>query len=91
MTWKALLFLLASFGAFNLGAMFIGLGRSEAKAAEIGQVQAIKIERVEAQVQFNKQAADAGLSEARKDIQAVYQFLLTKRRQPRLETAKERP
>lgn len=84
-TWKALTFLLASFAAFFLATLVGAVSRAEdlvtAARAE-GREAVVALER---KVDTNKVAADAGMQEVRKDIQAVYNFLLTKQRQERLE------
>ncbi len=53
---------------------------SEAVRTSAASVQALKVE-----VQENKKAADASASELRGDVQAVYKYLVTRRRQTRLE------
>jgi hypothetical protein len=75
-TWKAILFLLASFAAFMLTAMALAVARAEDKVGAL-----------EAKVEDQKTYTDAGIGEVRKDVKAIYDFLLTRERQPRLEAA----
>lgn len=73
-TWKDLLFLLGTFilavGTVN----FYVIQRAEAQVATL-----------QGEVRQNKMEADAGVTEVRKDVQALYKFMVTSQRQPRLE------
>ena len=87
-TWKALLFLLASFALFVLVTMNSTISKAETinqttKAETQAALSALKQE-----VQMNKVQADAGVAEVRKDIKALYDFMLTRQRQDRLEKPK---
>lgn len=72
--WKDLLFLLGTFAFSVLTLNLYVVQRAEA------QVSALQ-----STVEANKQSADAGVNEVRKDLQALYNFMLTRERQPRLE------
>lgn len=87
-TWKALLFLLASFGAFLLTLVGIATARAEDAATKASVAARQAVSMLEVKVDANKREADAGTGEVRKDIQAVYNFLLTRQRQERLEAKK---
>lgn len=45
----------------------------------------VRIELLTVRVDRHKGEVDAGQAELRKDVQAIYQYMLTKQRQPRLE------
>jgi hypothetical protein len=91
-TWKDLakgalasLIVLAGFAAFLLNANKVAVNeaRAEASLAQTAAKQAVAT--LERKVDANKATADAGNAEVRKDIQALYNYLLTRQRQERLE------
>ncbi len=91
-TWKELMFLLGSFAAAMLLLQAQGLARAETIAEKASASSRAAVTGLEAKVDTNKAEMDAGLNalrgdiaETRKDNQALYQFLLTQKRQPRLE------
>jgi hypothetical protein len=86
-TWRGLLLLLAGYAAFNLTAVGLGIARAEdaARAAELATRATVSA--MERRVETKLEATDAGVAELRKDVKAIYDFLLTRQRQPRLEAA----
>lgn len=75
-TWKGIIFLLAGFAVFMIG--------TTAKQVDAAQEA---VSKLEAKVDQNKLSTDAGMAEVRKDLKAIYDYLLTNQRQPRLESA----
>lgn len=84
-TYKALLSLLGAFAVFQLGAVATGVSRSENTVSRATAETAASIQQLQAKVDRHKDEQDAGRAELSKDIQAVYQFLVTRQRQSRLE------
>ena len=84
--WKALIPLLGTI--LIVITMIVGGGISRADNAALRAESAAKaaVASIQKQVDDNKAAADAGNAEVRKDVQAIYNYLLTKQRQPRLES-----
>lgn len=75
-----------------VGVIVLVAGGAVARADIAGKEAAAEaraaVESLKAEVASNKHEADAGNAEVRKDIQAVYNFLLTKKPQERLEKPK---
>jgi len=87
-TWKGLAgIMVASLGVVSL---LVGgaVARADASASKAEQAAKAAVASLEVKVDSNKRESDAGNAEVRKDIQAVYNFLLTRQRQERLEKPK---
>ena len=65
--------------ALALGNQLVNTARAEGKQ---------EIQNLRSEVQANKREADAGNAELRKDVQALYMYMVTKQRQERLEKTK---
>lgn len=87
-TRKELMYMLASFAAFIITAAAVVSARAENVARDAARDAKQEVLVLKEEVAVNKREADAGTAEVRKDIQAVYNFLLTRQRQERLEAKK---
>lgn len=65
--------------------------RSVDQAEKVGTKAETAVASLKTEVAANKTHADAQTIEVRKDLQALYQFLATRRKQSRLEMALEEP
>lgn len=84
-TWKTLIPVLGM--VLTVTSLLVGgaVSRAESVAEKASMAARAAVSALEAKVDVNKRDADAGNYEVRKDIQAVYNFLLTRKPQERFE------
>lgn len=84
-TWKGLIAVLALMITIFTGMLTAGVSRADKVSEAAATAAKGAVSELRAEVKANKVEVDAGFAELRKDTQAIYQYLLTKQRQPRLE------
>jgi hypothetical protein len=86
-THKQLITWLASAAFVVVAASWTVVGLSVAKAEHAAERVEVSAASIRAEVAANKREAEAGKAEVQKDVRGVYDYLLTRKRQPRLESA----